>query len=86
MIIFIIGGIIIPIDKSKITKEMLAKAAKCQTAEELMARAKAEGFILTKEEAEAYMDELDDIELDEKALDKVAGGGCYSDCKAEAWL
>ena len=86
MIIFIIGGKIIPIDKSKITKEMLAKAAKCQTAEELMARAKAEGFILTKEEAEAYMDELDDIELDEKALDKVAGGGCYSDCKAEAWL
>ena len=75
-----------PIDKSKITKEMLAKAAKCQTAEELMVRAKTEGFILTKEEAEAYMDELDDIELDEKALDKVAGGGCYSDCKAEAWL
>ena len=86
MIIFIIGGIIIPIDKSKITKEMLAKAAKCQTAEELMARAKAEGFILTKEEAEAYMDEIEDVELDEKALDKVAGGGCYSDCKAEAWL
>ena len=65
---------------------MLAKAAKCQTAEELMARAKAEGFILTKEEAEAYMDEIEDVELDEKALDKVAGGGCYSDCKAEAWL
>ena len=72
-----------PIDKTKITKEMLEKAAKCQTAEELMARAKAEGFILTKEEAEAYMDELDDIELDEKALDKVAGGNCYTKCALE---
>ena len=32
------------------------------------------------------MAEIEDVELDEKALDKVAGGGCYSDCKAEAWL
>ena len=86
MIIFIIGGIIIPIDKTKITKAILDKARECKTADELMILAKAEGFILTKEEAEAYMDEIEDVELDEKALDKVAGGGCYSDCKAEAWL
>ena len=86
MIIFIIGGIIIPIDMTKITKEMAAKALECKTADELMILAKAEGFKLTKEEAEAYMDEIEDVELDEKALDKVAGGGCYSDCKAEAWL
>ena len=67
-----------PIDKSKITKEMVAKALECETAEELMTLAKAEGFELTKEEAEAYMAEMDNMELDEDALDNVAGGMCYS--------
>ena len=68
-----------PIDMTKITKEMLEKALKCETAEELVALAKTYGFTLTKEEAEAYLTELDDFELDEKALDKVAGGAlCYS--------
>ena len=68
-----------PIDKTKITREMLAKALECETADELVALAKANGFTLTKEEAEAYLTELDDFELDEKALDKVAGGAlCYS--------
>ena len=75
-----------PIDKSKITDEMLAKAAQCETADELVALAKAEGMEITKAEAESYLAELSDYELDSKALDKVAGGGCYSDCKAEAWL
>ena len=67
-----------PIDKSKITKEMMEKALECETAEELMTLAKAEGFTLTKEEAEAYMAEMDNMELDENALDNVAGGMCYS--------
>ena len=69
-----------PIDKSKLTKEMLVKAAKCKTADELIALAKTEGFELTKNEAVAYLHELQNVELDEKALDKVAGGGCYPDC------
>ena len=75
-----------PIDKTKITKEMISKAAKCETADELIALAKAEGMKITKAESESYLAELSDYELDSKALDKVAGGGCYSDCKAEAWL
>ena len=75
-----------PIDKTKLTKAMLNEAAKCETAEELIALAKAEGMEITKAEAESYLAELSDYELDSKALDKVAGGGCYSDCKAEAWL
>ncbi|MBO7048391.1 MAG: hypothetical protein J6W62_05730 [Spirochaetia bacterium] len=69
-----------PIDKTKITKEMLEKAAKCKTADELIALAKSEGVDLTKNEAVAYLEELQNVELDEKALDKVAGGGCYPDC------
>ena len=67
-----------PIDKSKITKEMIEKAEQCKTANELVALAKTYGFTLTKEEAEAYMAEMDNMELDEDALDNVAGGMCYS--------
>ena len=68
-----------PIDKTKLTKEMLEKAMKCQTADELIALAKTEGMEITKDEAEAYLTEMDNVELDNAALDKVAGGGCYSE-------
>ena len=68
-----------PIDKSKITKEMVEKAVKCETADELIALAKTEGIELTMAEAEAYLDELQNVELDNAALDKVAGGRCYSE-------
>ena len=69
-----------PIDMTKITKEMVAKALECETADELVALAKAEGFTLTKEEAEAYLAELEDMELDDADLDKVAAGTrvCYA--------
>ena len=69
------------INKNEITKEMVGKAMQCETAEELTALAKANGFDLSKEEAEAYMAELADVELDEAQLQKAAGGGCYPDCK-----
>ena len=69
-----------PIDKSKLTKEMLAKAANCNSADELIALAKANGITLTKEEAEAYLAELENMELDSADLDKVAAGTrvCYA--------
>ena len=69
-----------PIDMTKVTKEMLEKALKCETAEELVALAQANGFTLTKEEAEAYLAELENMELDSADLDKVAGGKrvCYA--------
>lgn len=67
-----------PIDKKKFIKDLLAKALECKTADDLVSLSKANGVTLTKEEAEAYLAELDDIELDEKALDKVAGGSCYT--------
>ena len=68
-----------PINKNEITKELLAKAMQCRTAEELMALAKSEGMEVTKEEAEAYLAEIYDIELEEEALEKVAGG--YNICE-----
>ena len=63
-----------PIDKNELTKEQIQKAMSCETVEELMELAKAEGIELTKEEAEAYMAELEDYELDEDTLKNVAGG------------
>ena len=69
-----------PINKNEITKEQIMKAMQCKTADELIALAKAGGYEITKEEAEAYLAELADVELDDKQLKKVAGGGCYPDC------
>ena len=74
------------INRNEITKEMLAKAMQCKNADELIALAKTGGMEMTREEAEAFMAELADFELDADTLQNVAGGGCYSDCKAEAWL
>ena len=63
-----------PIDKTKITKEMLEKAALCQTSDELIVLAKTEGIEITKAGAEAYLAELQNMELDQETLEKVAGG------------
>ena len=72
------------INVNELTKEQIEKAMACKTAEELMAAAKEEGFDITKDEAEAYMAELADFELDEAALANAAGGVkvCYAvdDC------
>ena len=67
-----------PINKNELTREQLEKAMHCKTADELMKAAKAEGYELTKNEAEAYMAEMVDVELDEETLTKAAGGGCYN--------
>ena len=63
-----------PINRNEITKEMLGKAMQCNTAEDLIAYAKTEGVELTKEEAEAYLHELSECELEDGALVRVAGG------------
>ena len=71
-----------PINKNELTKEMLAKAMQCKTADELMELAKTEGYNITKDEAQAYFAELSDVELDADTLKNVAGGVdiCYMQC------
>ena len=69
------------INKNELTAEQIRKAMECKDAAELMELAKSEGFEITKDEAEAYLDDLSDIELDKENLDKVAAAGCYPDCK-----
>ena len=71
------------INVNELTKEQIEKARNCKTAEELVALAKAEGFEMTREEAEAYMAELSDVELEDEALKQAAGGlygGCPGNC------
>ena len=68
------------INVNELSREQIEKAMACETVEELMALAKAEGIELTKEEAEAYMDEFLSAELDNEALAKVAGGNCPTKC------
>ena len=65
-----------PINKIEITKEMIEKAMQCKSADELIALAKAEGVEITKEEAEAYLAELADYELDSGKIKEIAGGLC----------
>ena len=66
-----------PINENEVTKEQIYKAMQCNTADELRAYAKSEGYDITKEEAEAYLDELSDVELDQAELHQVAGGACW---------
>ena len=68
-----------PINNKEITKEMVMQAMQCKDADELVALAKTGGMKLTKKEAEAYLAELADFELDDCQLKKVAGGifECY---------
>ena len=65
--------------REELTKEMVKKALRCKDADELLALAKSEGYEMTREEAEAYMAEINDFQLDDEAMKAVAGGvkTCY---------
>ena len=58
----------------EITKELVAKAMQCDTPEELVALAKEHGFEITTKQAEAYLVELEDFDLDSEQMKKVSGG------------
>lgn len=66
--------------RPNLTKEQILKAMQCKTADELVALAKSEGYDLSKEHAQAFLDEFEDREIDEELLKKVAGGTqvCYA--------
>ena len=69
-----------PINRDELSKEMVMAAMQCKDADELIALAKTDGYDITKEEAEAFLAELDDVELDDKTLKNVAGGdSCYGE-------
>lgn len=60
-----------------VSREAVAEAIRCDSAEALLEVAEKYDIDLTAEEAEAFLDEMDDIDLDYKVLSMVAGGGLY---------
>jgi len=58
---------------------MVQQALKYKDADELLTLAKGQGYEMTREEAEAYMAEINDFQLDDEAMKAVAGGvnNCY---------
>ena len=61
----------------KFSNEMIEKAKKAKSAEELLAMAKAENIEISAEEAAKAFAELNKTgELSDEELDNVAGGGC----------
>ena len=69
--------------KANLSEEVIAKAMQCETPEQLVELAKSEGIELTLDEAQAYLDEMDDFELDSQQLKAVAGGWDTSRCKGD---
>ena len=74
----------------KLTSEQITKAKAAKSVEELMALAKENGVVLTKEGAAKYFAEFHrEGELADEELDNVAGGTCYSsgvtDPKSGEW-
>ena len=57
----------------------MQQALKYKDADELLTLAKGQGYEMTREEAEAYMAEINDFQLDDEAMKAVAGGvnNCY---------
>ena len=62
------------INGKTVTREFIEKAMACGNAAELMKLAKAEGYELTKDEAESFLAEMSDVELGDEVLEKAAGG------------
>ncbi len=61
-------------------QELIAKAKKAKSVEELMALAKENNVAITEEDAKMYFEVLHPKtgELSDEELDNVAGGGCYA--------
>lgn len=67
-------------EKKMPSKELIQKAMECETPEQVIELAKTEGFTLTKEAAEAFLAQTQDVELDGENLQKAAGGGNCTRC------
>ncbi len=58
--------------------EMLARALACETPEELVKLAREFGIEITKEQAQVYLEEMDEVDLSTDQLKQVAGGGSWT--------
>ena len=66
----------------EISQEVIAKLIQCKSPDEIIKLATENGIEVSKEEAEAFLDEYSDVELDEEMLDLASGGSVY-DCPTD---
>ena len=59
---------------NEISQQAINEALRCDTVDALLEVAEKHGIDLTREEAEVFLEEMDDIDLDHKVLAMVAGG------------
>ena len=60
----------------KVTKEVFTRALKCKDADELLALCKEENIQITKEDAEKFIAQASEQELDLNEVGDLAGGAC----------
>ena len=63
----------------ELTPEQIQKGLACKSLEEFQAFVKDQGFDLEEDEAQAYFEEMYEMELTEEELQAVAGGGSWID-------
>jgi len=69
----------------KLTSEQLNLAQRCKSADELISKAKEEGFSLTREQAQKIIDASEFAEIEEGEFDMIAGGACYTPSPESTW-
>lgn len=62
------------------TKEQIEKAMACTSVDELLELAKAENVPMSKEEAEAYLAQLNNAELTPADIEDIVGGCIENVC------
>ena len=78
-------------EKVQVTQELIKKAMACKNPEQLVELAKSEGIEITKEEAEAFFAQAEDVELDGTDLKAAAGGARFflrqcTDREGNCWM
>ena len=68
-----------------INKEMLAAAMQCKSADELVELAKSNGYEITQEQAEAYLEQFSSYELTDKELEDISGSG-FGEGEFRKWI
>lgn len=60
----------------KVSKEVFSRALECKTVEDLLALCEKEGLQISQEDAEKFIAQAGDQELDLNTVNDVAGGFC----------
>ncbi len=66
----------------KVTKEIFQRALECKSAGELMEFCKEQNIDITPEDAEKFLSQVSEQELDLDTVEQTAGGICFLAVKA----